>query len=64
MVSSKLIKPSLAALGCYICSVGYYTETFSMQNLLVNIFSAEDVHSDFFVQASIKFLYLEILLKT
>lgn len=64
MVSSKLLKQFLAALVCYICSIGYYHETSSMQNLLVNIFIAEYVNSEFFVQASIKFLYLEILLKT
>lgn len=63
MVSSKLLKQFLAALVCYICSIGYYHETSSMQNLLVNIFIAEYVNSEFFVQSSIKFLYLEILLK-
>lgn len=49
MVSSKLLKQFLAALVCYICSIGYYHETSSMQNLLVNIFIAEYVNSEFFV---------------
>lgn len=48
MVSSKLLKQFLAALVCYICSIGYYHETSSMQNLLVNIFIAEYVNSEFF----------------